>query len=500
MPYTQHMLSRASLASRRPPVSDSLSVPESVFGLPERVLQFGTGVLLRGLPDFFVDKANRQGVFNGRVVVVKSTDVGSTDAFEKQDGLYTLCQRGLDQGKPTEEFVVCSAISRVLSAKVQWPEVLRCAHNPDLRVVISNTTEVGIQLTEDRVSKNSSETPPNSFPGKLTAWLHERFRAFAGSAASGLIVIPCELVVDNGTKLKEIVRELARQNGLEPAFIDWLDEHNFFCNSLVDRIVTGMPEPAAANEIYERLGYHDDLLTVSETYRLWAIEGDERIREALSFAQTDAGVVVLPDIGPYGERKLRLLNGTHTLMVGLGFLSGLDTVGECMRDASMSHFVAALMEEIIPAMPVERGIAESFAREVKDRFSNPYVVHPLLNITVQYTAKMRMRNVPTLLNHYAAFNAVPPYLTLGFAAYLLFMKAVKEEDGKYFGERNGQLYPIQDDSAAYFYEQWRTPGQSIRSLVAGITADQAQWGTDLNALPGFSEAVANHLDAMMTTG
>ncbi|MES2733067.1 MAG: tagaturonate reductase [Bacteroidota bacterium] len=489
----------SSLARLSAATSSSLTnTDEKALLLPEKVLQFGTGVLLRGLPDFFINKANQQGLFNGRVVVVKSTDAGSTDAFQEQDGLYTICQRGLEKGEALEEFVVSSAISRVLSAKGQWAEILACARNPSLQIIISNTTEVGIQLTDDQVNA----TPPQSFPGKLTAFLYERFLAFGGSADSGMVVIPCELLVDNGKKLKDIVLALAQQNGLETAFIDWLQTHNHFCSSLVDRIVTGMPEPAAAQEIYEKLGYQDDLLTVSEIYRLWAIEGDARVKEILSFEQADEGVLILPDIQPYRERKLRLLNGTHTLMVSLGFLSGLDTVGDCMKDAAMSRFVSDLMEkEIIPSVPIDRAIAESFAHEVKDRFSNPYIVHPLLSISVQCTSKMQMRNMQTLLNYYNKFQTIPPNLTLGFAAYLLFMKATKEENGKYFGERKGISYPIQDASAAYFYEKWQSLAigynHSIPALVEAITSEVNIWGTDLNTVPGFTNAVSAHLEQML---
>src|SRR4030095_1653476 len=183
-----------------------LIVPdERLFSLPERVLQFGTGVLLRGLPDYFIDKANRQGVFNGRIVVVKSTDSGDSSAFDKQDGLYTLCVRGLENGEKIEENIVNSSISRVLSAKDEWSEILQCAHNPNMQIIISNTTEVGIQLVQDDIHR----LPPVSFPGKLLAFLLERYKAFDGSRQSGMVIVPTELILDNGKKLESIVLELA---------------------------------------------------------------------------------------------------------------------------------------------------------------------------------------------------------------------------------------------------------------------------------------------------
>src|SRR5947209_1772141 len=211
--------------------SDKVVVPdEELFELPEKVLQFGTGVLLRALPDYFIDKANRQGIFNGRIVVVKSTSHGDTSAFDKQDGLYTLCVRGLQNGEKVEENIVNSSISRVLTATEQWSEILDCAHNSQMQIIISNTTEVGIQLVHEDIR----QAPPKSFPGKLLAFLYERFKAFGGSEKSGMVIVPTELIPENGTKLQAIVLELAHLNSLEDGFIEWLECCNHFCNSLVD--------------------------------------------------------------------------------------------------------------------------------------------------------------------------------------------------------------------------------------------------------------------------
>ena len=249
-----------------------------MFELPEKVLQFGTGGLLRGLPDYFIDKANQQGIFNGRIVVVKSTDTGGTDAFKEQDGLYTLCVRGIDKGEKAEENRICSAISRVLSAKQQWDEILKCAHNPQLQIIISNTTEVGITLVEEDIRQR----PPASFPAKLLAFLYERYNACGGKADGGMVIIPTELIVGNGDQLFSIVSKLAAYNKLEPAFMEWMKANNGFCNSLVDRIVPGKPEEEFQLQIAAQLGYIDNLLTIAEPYSLWAIEGDESIKKILS--------------------------------------------------------------------------------------------------------------------------------------------------------------------------------------------------------------------------
>ncbi|HYF31602.1 MAG TPA: tagaturonate reductase [Chitinophagaceae bacterium] len=471
--------------------------PDELFELPEKVLQFGTGVLLRGLPDYFIDKANRLGIFNGRIVVVKSTDHGDTTAFDKQDGLYTLCVRGLQNGTKAEENIINSSISRVLSAKDEWDQILECAHDPNMQVIISNTTEVGIQLVNDDVRRH----PPVSFPGKLLSFLYERYQAFNGSPQSGMVIIPTELIPDNGRKLESIVLELAHLNGLPDAFIEWLEEANHFCSSLVDRIVPGKPSQQDREMLERELGYHDQLLTTAEVYRLWAIEGDEYVKQVLSFCQADEGVIIEPDIDIYRELKLRLLNGTHTLSCGLAFVAGFDTVKQAMDDKQLSSFVQSLMlHELAPVIPyaIEPSVARAFGASVLDRFRNPHIRHQWINITVQYSSKMRMRNLPMLLQHYRTAVNPPELFCIGFAAWLLFMKGVKQEGNKYFGQLNGAYYPIEDDKAADFYHKWNN--FNVPQLVEEVLGDTGFWGTDLNALPGFAGAVTDKLHALMNKG
>jgi tagaturonate reductase len=453
----------------------------SIFSLPEKVLQFGTGVLLRGLPDYFIDKANRQGLFNGRIVVVKSTDSGDTGAFDRQDGLYTLCIRGIEDGHKIEENIICSAISRVLSARDQWQEILALARNPEMQIVISNTTEVGIQLVEDDIRRQ----PPVSFPGKLLAFLYERYKTFGGSPESGMVIVPTELIVDNGKKLAAIVKELTQMNALEAGFLLWMETHCHFCSSLVDRIVPGKPDAASLQQLTHDLGYTDDLLSISEVYRLWAIEGDDKVKAILSFAGADEGVIVQPDIEIYRELKLRLLNGTHTLSCGLAYLAGFGTVKKAMDDAAFSAFVTDLMfGEIAPSIPYDISLsaARDFGLRVLDRFRNPHLQHQWLSITMQYSSKMKSRDIPVLLRHYQLHDTPPPYFALGFAAYLLFMR--------------GGSHPVNDDKAAYFAELWQKP----QGIVNTVLKDKSLWGADLTILPGFAEAVKNNLDTLINKG
>ncbi len=470
---------------------------EQIFELPEKVLQFGTGMLLRGLPDYFIDKANRMGIFNGRIVMVKTTSKGNAIAFDKQDGLYTLCERGIQNGEKIEENIISSSVSRVLIAQNEWEQILECAHNENLKIIISNTTEVGIQLMNDDIRRY----PPVSYPGKLLAFLYERFIAFNGSEDSGFVIVPTELILENGKKLESIVLELAHLNSLEDDFIEWLEKCNCFCNSLVDRIVTGMPDEKIKNSIENELGYKDELLTVCELYSLWAIEGDEKIKNILSFAEADQSVVIAPNINLYRELKLRLLNGTHTLTCGLAFLANYDTVQQTMEDEITEGFIADLMKnEIAPSIPYEIDDAakQAFISKVLDRFRNPHINHQWKNITLNYSSKMRMRFIPLLINYYKLNEAVPRLFALGFASYLYFMKAVRQTGKEFFGELNGQPYLIEDEMAEKFYTLWKE--KSVDRLVNEVLKDTAFWDYDLSALPGFQQCVTEDLRNIINDG
>lgn len=472
---------------------------ESLFGLPEKVIQFGTGVLLRGLPDYFIDKANKQGLFNGRIVVVKSTEGGDLDAFDTQDGLYTHCIRGIADGQPVDETVINASISRVISASRDWALVMECATNPDLSVVISNTTEVGIVLVKESIHLD----PPSSFPGKLLALLYRRFKHFQGNPKKGMVIIPTELIPDNGKKLESIVLELAHQNGLETAFIDWLEHANCFCSSLVDRIVPGKLPARDQEEMENKLGYTDELMILSEVYRLWAIESDqEQVREILSFGKADDGVVIVPDINVHRELKLRLLNGSHTFACALAFLAGFTTVKEAMDDPGFLSFIRGLMlEEIIPAITngeLSEEQAQQFAARVLDRYRNPYIEHRWISISFQYTGKMALRNVPLILAYHRKYNKVPRNMSFGFAAYLLFMKCRPTEQGTFEGVAGDQHYTIRDESASFYAKNWNN--LSFEELVQVTLSHTDFWQTDLAALPGFGAQIVQYMKNMARDG
>lgn len=470
------------------------------FDLPVKVLQFGTGVLLRGLCDYLIDQANKQHVFNGRIVVVKST-AGSAADFAAQDGLYTVCVRGVDgNGATIDEATTVGAISRVVSAQDNWQSILQIARNPHLEVIISNTTEVGIQYVEE----NIFQSPPQSFPAKLTAFLYERFRTYGGKKDKGVVVVPTELITDNGLKLRECVEKHSAYNELGKLFNKWLKYHVKFCNSLVDRIVPGKPDAVTHAALEAKLGYEDSLLTVAEPYYLWAIEGDDRVKKMLSFEQLFDNVIVDEDISYYRERKLRILNGSHSTAAPLGYLSGFDITFQCMQDPAMSkYYENVIYQEVVPTLPFEEQAEElkTFAGDILNRYRNPFIQQKLIGITLQQTSKMNARNVMTIQRYYKQFGTVPKHFALGFAAYLLFMKAVKQEGSQYFGQRGDDFYLINDDQAAYFYEKWQgITAETAAGLVQSILSNTQIWDTNLTKLSGFAEAVTDYLVEMMNSG
>jgi tagaturonate reductase len=330
--------------------------------------------------------------------------------------------------------------------------------------------------------------------------LYERFHAFGGSAHSGMVIIPTELIPDNGRKLESIVLELAHLNGLEEEFIEWLENHNCYCNSLADRIIPCQPDGEFLSSVEKELGYSDSYLVMSEDYGLWAIEGDEQVKEILSFVQADKRVLIEPDIKEHFELKLRLLNGTHSLSCGVAFFSGCETVKQAMDDKTISSFINELMlEEIASALPYEADpvTAQNFAFNVLARFRNPHIKHPWSNIASNYSAKIKMRCIPVLMKHYEKNDAVPQAIALGFAAYIYFMKAIVKKGSKYFGELNGESYWIQDEQAEIFYKRWT--GLSVASLVQVVLSD-AFWGADLLSLPGFKQSVIEKLNLIINNG
>ena len=461
--------------------------PPSALHLPERVVQFGTGAFLRGFAAWFIDEANRAGRFGGSIVAVASTESQRETVLNAQDGLYTLSiQGGAPEARPRHSIV--ASVSRAVSAAREWEAVLALARDPNIELVVSNTTEVGLAVSPD---DSADAIPPKSFPAKLTRFLLERASAFDCDVNRGLVVLPCELVDDNGATLKHLVRGLAASWTLDRRFLSWLDDAVVFCNTLVDRIVPGAPSRSEV-ERFERVhGYRDGLLTSCESYALFAIEGDDALRARLRFPGEDPRVVVAPDIGPYRERKIRLLNGGHTIVVPIALLAGFATVRDAVRDTRVGGFLRrAMLDEIAPLLDAPG--AEAFAHDVLARFDNPYIDHALIDITLHGTTKMRVRVVPSILAFASHTGRPPAALAFGFAAFLAFMR------GDLHTERRAAGLSVPADvegerlRAAWLALAPRSDDDFLE-LVRAVCADEALWAADLTSIPGFVEVVSDHL-------
>lgn len=453
---------------------------------PERVLQFGEGNFLRAFVDYFVDVLNEKTGFHGKVAVTQPIAPGLASAINAQEGLYTLILRGRENGEKVSRKRVISCISRCMNPYEDYGALLDCAGNPQLRYLVSNTTEAGIVFDE---TCGFDDTPPASFPGKLTRFLYERY----SRGLPGFLILSCELIDHNGEELRRCVEEYIRLWGLDDAFARWVELENTFCSTLVDRIVTGYPGGEAA-ELCEELGYEDNLLDTGEVFGFWVIEGPPSIGEELPFARAGLPVLVTEDHAPYKQRKVRILNGAHTSMVLGAYLAGQDIVRCCMEDDVIRGFMnKAIYDEIIPTLDLPREELIGFAAAVTERFGNPYIDHSLLAIALNSTAKWKARVMPSLLEYEKRTGRLPSCLTFSFAAYLSFYHNGREK-GKncLIGKRGADRYEIRDDQWVLdFYFDHRD--DDSRTIARAVINNERMWGNALSALAGFEEAVAEAL-------
>ena len=470
--------------------------------LPERVLQIGEGNFLRGFADWMFDAMNRRGLFNGKVVLVQPTPNGHCAEQNEQDCLYTLILRGVRDGRIVEERKIIGSISRGIDPYADFAAFLDCAGNPALRVIVSNTTEAGIAYAAgDRLA----DAPPASFPGKLTVFLYERYRRFAGDPSKGFILLPCELIDRNGDALKAIVLRLAKEWGLAGGFVEWLGEANYFLNTLVDRIVTGYPREEAA-ELFEELGYEDRGLDTAELFHSWVIEGDERLAEELPFAEAGLNVIWTGDMTPYRSRKVRILNGAHTMMALAAYLSGAETVKDCMDDPVVRSFMdKGVREEIIPTLDQPEAELTGFADSVAERFANPFIEHRLLSIALNSTSKFKVRCLPSLLLYSERTGRLPEALVFSLAALIAFYRGTEIRDRALVGSRDGREYRILDDEPVLegFRGLWSAydgTASGAEAIVRAVLGEEGLWGRDLGGVPGLPEAVGRNLRRILEAG
>ena len=386
----------------------------------ERIIQFGEGGFLRGFVDYFFQKLNDKGLFEGSVVVVQPIKTGMCDMLTAQNCEYNLFLRGVDNGKVVDEHTHIDVISRCINPYVDYEGYLSLAKNPDFRFIVSNTTEAGILYEDDN---KLSDAPANSFPAKLTALLYERFKA----GLPGFIILSCELIDHNGEELLKCCKQYASKWELGADFASWLEKENSFCSTLVDRIVTGFPRDEHKS-LEERIGQKDNMMDTAEIFHLWVIQGNHE--DELPLQKAGFNVVWTDNVDPYKKRKVRILNGAHTSMVLAARLYGLETVGECMKDEKVSSLLRkSVFEEIIPTIG-DTEDNRKFGEAVFERFSNPFIKHQLLSIALNSVSKFRARVLPTILEYKAENGKYPEILSFSLAALIAFYKTDEANDGE----------------------------------------------------------------------
>ena len=390
--------------------------------LTERVLQFGEGNFLRGFVDWMFDRLNKENNGDFGVVVVQPINAGPVvDFLNEQDGLYDLYLRGLIDGERVEETRVVECITRGINPYTDTDAFFECALNPDLRYIVSNTTEAGIEY---KPGQTDGDFNNNTFPGRLTMFLKKRFDA----GLPGFVLLPCELIDKNGAVLKECILKYAADFGYGDEFIKWINEENVFTSTLVDRIVTGYPRDTA-KQMEEEYGHLDNVINTAEIFHLWVIEGDKSLAKELPFTDIGINVVWTDDVTPYKKRKVRILNGAHTMSVLAARLAGLESVGEMMNDADfMAYINKGLFDEIIPVLDLPKDELEYFANAVIERFKNPFIKHLLLSIALNSVSKYKVRVLPSLLEYNEKFGKLPEVLTFGLAALIEFYKGEEAND------------------------------------------------------------------------
>ena len=488
------LLSRDLLAGGALDVAHTAGAPV----LPVTVLQIGDGNFLRGFVDWMVDVANGQGLMKAGVAVAQPLDQGIAGMLTAQDGLYTVLLRGIENGREVESRRVVSCVSDALNPYADWDRMLAHATSPALRFVVSNTTEAGIADLEEPYTPGTCQ---QSFPAKVTALLHARFKALGGTAESGLVFLPCELIEANGSSLKRIVLAHARRWGLESGFAVWIEAHNHFLNTLVDRIVPGHPKDEAAT-LAAKWGYEDPLAVAGEPFHVWVIEGPAHLADEFPPHKAGLNVVWTDDLQPYRTRKVRILNGAHTASALAAFCAGIDTVKGMMDDATLSAYLRRVMfEEIVPFVPLPEAERQDYARTILERFGNSYIRHELISIALNSVSKWSVRVLPSLQDGVAARGEASTGLSFSLAALLWFYRGTLA-DGAYTGTRDAGPYPIRDDAAviAAMNAAWTAHGDDPKALVAELLADARLWGEDLTRIPGLAARTADHLAVIRAKG
>jgi tagaturonate reductase len=466
----------------RKPLNRQTAAVSSSF--PVKVLQFGEGNFLRAFSDWMIDILNEETDFMGSVRIVQPLESGMAEVLNRQDGLYHVVLNGIRSGIEVTETRLITCVRGAINPYTDFAAYLKEAENPSLQFIISNTTEAGITFSAEDTDPAELAT---TYPGKLTTLLHHRFRHFQGSSDSGLIFLPCELIDRNGEQLKTAILRYASHWGLSSGFVSWINEHNTFCNTLVDRIVPGFPADSI-DRINEATGFEDQLVVKAEPFHLWVIEEPASVSVKFPTLKTSLDVKFVNDLTPYRTRKVRILNGAHTAMVPVAYMKGLRTVQEAVEDQETGVFIRNLIySEIIPTLDLPEEELSSFAGSVLERFLNPFIRHELISIALNSVSKFKVRVLPSILEYHKRKGTMPSLLMKSLASLICF----------YAGNYGGQAIPLKDsqDVLDKFNAAWGS--DSVDETVSQILSDESLWDQDLTRINGILSAVTDNVRALL---
>lgn len=463
---------------------------------PIKVLQFGEGNFLRAFVDYMIDIANEKGEFDGDIVLVKPIEFGTLDRFHEQECQYTVQLRGRVDGEPKKINRIVTSVTDVVDAYGEYEKYADFAKLDTLRFIVSNTTEAGIVYDDtDKIELN----PPKTYPGKLTKFLYERYKHFNGAQDKGLVMLPVELIDDNGIHLKECVLKFAELWKLEDEFAAWVNDACVFTSTLVDRIVTGYPRDEA-EELCREFGYQDNLIVTGEPFALWVIESAKDISDEFPLPKAGLPVIFTDNQKPYKQRKVRILNGAHTSFVLASYLCGNDIVLESMNDKLILDFIkGTIFDEVIPTLTLPKQELEEFAEAVLTRFNNPYVKHAHLSISLNSVSKWRARCMPSFLGYIEKEGKVPEHLAFSLAALMAFYTGTEIRDKALIGHRDGQEYNIMDDAAVLEFFAANSSKEPAE-FVHAVLSNEDFWGQDLSALAGVEEMIVSYLTDIRAIG
>lgn len=461
--------------------------------VPERkikIMQFGEGNFLRAFVEWIIQDLNDKGAIESNVAVVQPMPFGRVKELSEQDGLYTLRLEGIDGGKKVKASRIIDVIGDCVNPFTDYEKFLKYGESEDLQIIISNTTEAGIAV--DPTDTDFTQCP-RSYPGKLLALLKRRYDFFKGDKTKGLAIIPCELIDDNGDELYRCLTELANINKMDKAFIEWMQTANHFTSTLVDRIVPGYPRNEI-EDIQKETGYIDNNVVKGEIFHLWVLKKEPFVQKALPADSTGLNVIFADDIHPYKQRKVKILNGSHTAMVPIAYLCGIDTVGEAVNDPVIGKFVRDFVfNEVNPTIALPQDQMTAFANSVIERYQNPFIRHELMSIALNSTTKFKTRLLPTLLDYVKIKGELPKHLIFAYAALVEFHK----------GKRGNEDIKLNDDPAylAKWKQLWNDFDGDYKKLAKNALAWTEAWGMDMNTIhPDITDTVAKFLSAMDTKG